>query len=65
MRLATYNIEWFNALFGADNTPLLDHEWSARRDVTRRQQIEAVAEVLQMLDPDVLSTGQSLSDLSA
>lgn len=54
MRIATYNVEWFNALFSDDNHLLLDHEWSARRDITRRQQLEAVARVIAAVDPDVL-----------
>ena len=54
MRIATYNIEWFANLFGKDNRPLLDQEWSARRDVTRKQQLEAIAEVIARLDPDAL-----------
>ena len=54
MRLATYNIEWFNSLFDDENQLLLDHEWSSRRDVTRRQQLDAIALVLKTMDPDAV-----------
>ncbi len=54
MRLATYNVEWFNALFGEDNRPLYDNQWSARRDVTRAQQLDALGIVISAMDPDAL-----------
>ena len=34
MRIATYNVEWFDALFDDAGQPLADDAWSARRDVT-------------------------------
>lgn len=52
MRIATYNVEWFNALFDDEDRLILDHSWSARYDVTRRQQAEALARVFQALDAD-------------
>ena len=52
MRLATYNVEWFNALFDDENRPLHDHEWSARHDVTRAQQLDALGAVFRRLDVD-------------
>lgn len=52
MRLATYNIEWFNSLFDDADQPVHDHQWSARYDVTRAQQLDAIAEVLKAVDPD-------------
>ncbi len=54
MRIATYNVEWFDALFGKDGQPLLDGEWSRRRDVTRVQQLEAVAKVFTAMDADAV-----------
>lgn len=54
MRLATYNVEWFNALFSRNNEPLLDNEWSGRRDVTRRQQLEALATVMRGIKADAI-----------
>lgn len=52
MRLATYNIEWFNALFDDDDGLQLDGGWSARYDVTRRQQGAAIAHVIRAMDAD-------------
>ncbi|EEE36373.1 endonuclease/exonuclease/phosphatase family protein [Rhodobacteraceae bacterium KLH11] len=54
MRLATYNIEWFANLFDTDDNLLADDSWSGRHDVTRAQQIEAIAKVLTALDADAL-----------
>lgn len=54
MRFVSYNIEWFDALFDDDGRLLLDDGWSARRDVTRAQQAEAIATVLTALDADGL-----------
>ncbi len=52
MRFATYNVEWFDRLFDDDANLMFDDKWSRRRDVTRRQQLEAVGYVFQMLDAD-------------
>ena len=46
MRIATWNIEWFTNLFDDKDRLLLDDGWSARRDITRRQQLESIAIVL-------------------
>ncbi len=54
MRIATYNVEWFNALFDDLNQPLPDDGWSARYNVTRKQQLMAVASVFQALDADAV-----------
>ena len=54
MRIATYNVEWFSNLFDADGTLLADNEWSARHDVTRVQQIEALGIVFTALDADAI-----------
>ncbi len=54
MRLASYNVEWFTSLFD-DNDELRDDDgWSSRRDVTRAQQIEAIAKVFTALDADAV-----------
>ena len=45
MRLATYNVEWFNNLFDEDDRLRLDDGWSGRYDVRRYQQFEALAMV--------------------
>ncbi|HSF95804.1 MAG TPA: endonuclease, partial [Thermohalobaculum sp.] len=52
LRLACYNIAWFSRLFDRDNRLVADHEWSALRNVTRRRQAEAIAEVLRRVDAD-------------
>lgn len=54
MRIATYNVEWFNALFDAGNQPLADDGWSGRRDVTRRQQFNALGAVFRRMDADCI-----------
>lgn len=52
MRLATYNVEWFNALFDDDGQLIDDGGWSARWNVTRAQQTAALGRVFQALDAD-------------
>ncbi|OWU85173.1 endonuclease [Oceanicola sp. 22II-s10i] len=52
MRLATWNVEWFNSLFDDAGQLYMDDRWSARRDITRSQQSEAIATVMTALDPD-------------
>lgn len=54
MRLATWNVEWFNSLFNDRGELLMDDQWSARHDVTRSQQIEAIGLVLTALDADAI-----------
>ncbi len=54
LRLATYNIEWFNALFDDAGRLLDDRELSARYQTTRADQIAAIAIVLTALDADGL-----------
>jgi endonuclease/exonuclease/phosphatase family metal-dependent hydrolase len=54
MRLATYNVEWFNALFDDDGTPLSDDEMSGRYQITRVQQLEALGIVFTALDADAV-----------
>ncbi len=52
MRIATYNIEWFSGLFDNHNQLALNKKWSARRDVTKARQLEAIAAVFKMIDAD-------------
>lgn len=54
MRIATYNIEWFDSLFDVNGRLLLDGEWSRRHNVTRMQQLEAIAKVLSAMDADAV-----------
>lgn len=53
MRIATYNVEWFNSLFDRRGRLLPDGEWSARYHVTRAQQLEALGIVFTAVDADV------------
>ncbi|MCA1286492.1 endonuclease/exonuclease/phosphatase family protein [Salipiger bermudensis] len=54
MRLATYNIEWFDALFDDAGQLLNDGGWSARHDITRQQQTEALGIVFTAMDADAV-----------
>lgn len=54
MRIATYNVEWFNSLFDDAGTPLEDGGWSSRRDVTRAQQLTALGIVFTAMDADAV-----------
>lgn len=52
MRFATYNVEWFSGLFGKNGQLLKNGDWSSRRDVTKSQQLDAVAKVFKAIDAD-------------
>ena len=54
MRIATYNVEWFDALFDDHGHLLMDGGWSARHDITRAQQTEALGIVFTALDADAV-----------
>lgn len=54
MRIATYNVEWFNTLFDRDNQLLPDGGWSSRYNVTRKQQADAIAAVMARMDADAI-----------
>lgn len=54
MRIATWNIEWFNALFDAEDRLITDDGLSARFGISRAQQTEAIAKVMVALDADAL-----------
>ncbi len=54
MRLATYNVEWFNSLFDDAGSLLNDDAWSGRRDIQRGQQIAALGRVFRALDADAV-----------
>lgn len=54
MRIATYNVEWFDSLFD-DAGRLIDNgHWSGRRDVTRHDQIHALGAVFTALNADAI-----------
>ena len=52
MRIATYNVEWFAALFDDHDEMIFDHSWSGRNDVTKQQQLEALGQVFRAVDAD-------------
>ena len=52
MRLATYNVEWFDKLFDDEGSLLDDDGWSGRQDVKRSEQIAALADVFRAVDAD-------------
>lgn len=54
LRLATYNVEWFNALFDDDGRLRLDHGRSARHKISRAVQAEALGIVFTALDADAV-----------
>ncbi|WP_417742700.1 endonuclease/exonuclease/phosphatase family protein [Salipiger sp.] len=54
MRLATYNIEWFDALFDHAGELVRDGGWSARHGITRERQIEALGIVFTALEADAV-----------
>ena len=54
MRIATYNVEWFNYLFHDDGSLVNDDSWSARWDVTKAMQTAALGAVFQSMDADAV-----------
>ncbi|WP_108815254.1 endonuclease/exonuclease/phosphatase family protein [Loktanella sp. Alg231-35] len=54
MRIATYNVEWFNSLFDDDGQLIDDGSWSSRWDVTKAQQTAGLGHVFAALDADVV-----------
>lgn len=54
MRIATYNVEWFEGLFAEDGTLVDDDGWSGRHDVKRSEQLAALGKVFTALDADAV-----------
>ncbi|EEW25129.1 endonuclease/exonuclease/phosphatase family protein [Rhodobacter ferrooxidans] len=54
LRIATYNVEWFNGLFDNHGHLLEDAEPSARYQVTRGEQLTAIAIVMTAMDADAV-----------
>ncbi len=54
MRIATYNVEWFDHLFDDRGAMRFDDGWSGRHDVTRRAQLGALGAVFRALDADAV-----------
>ncbi|MES2667093.1 MAG: endonuclease [Pseudomonadota bacterium] len=50
LRLATYNVAWFNALFDDGGRLLADNQPSSRHKVTRAAQIAALGQVFRAID---------------
>ena len=54
MRIATYNVEWFNSLFDDTGRLLEDDGWSGRHGVRRAAQITALGTVFRAVDADAV-----------
>lgn len=54
VRIATWNIEWANALFDDAGHLLADNALSARYKTTRREQIAGITQVLVAMDADAI-----------
>lgn len=54
IRIATYNVEWFNALFDDKGRLLRDKSPSERHGITREAQISALGTVFTALDADAV-----------
>ncbi|WP_317055098.1 endonuclease/exonuclease/phosphatase family protein [Roseovarius rhodophyticola] len=54
MRIATYNVEWFNALFDDKGKMLDDQDLSGRHGVSRHEQLTALGIVFAALDADAI-----------
>ncbi|MEO7381597.1 MAG: endonuclease/exonuclease/phosphatase family protein [Paracoccaceae bacterium] len=52
LRLASYNVEWMNALFNDAGQMLADYQLSARHQITRAEQLAALGAVFTALDAD-------------
>ena len=54
VRIATYNVEWFDRLFDDDGALMPDTRWSGRRDVKRHEQIAALGHVFKAMNADAI-----------
>ncbi|WP_322893795.1 MULTISPECIES: endonuclease/exonuclease/phosphatase family protein [unclassified Yoonia] len=54
MRIATYNVEWFNSLFDDQGQLINDDSWSGRWGVTKRQQTAGLGVVFAAMDADAV-----------
>lgn len=54
MRFVTWNVQWFDRLFDPQGHLLADEGRGGREGVTRREQAEGIAVVLQALDADAV-----------
>nr|WP_281494213.1 endonuclease/exonuclease/phosphatase family protein [Jannaschia sp. S6380] len=60
--MATWNIEWFDRLFDDDGQPQHSEGWSARYQVTKARQLEAIATVLRHVDADAVLVVEAPDD---
>ncbi|MGH1577548.1 endonuclease/exonuclease/phosphatase family protein [Planktotalea sp.] len=65
MRIACYNVEWFDRLFDDEGTMLVDDRWSGRRDVTRAAQADALGKVFKKIDADAVMVVEAPDDHGA
>lgn len=54
MKLATYNVEWFDRLFDDAGLLVNDDRWSGRWDITTAMQTNALGHVFRSLDADAI-----------
>ena len=54
IRIATYNVEWFNSLFDDKGRIEATAEWSGRQDVSKAEQVTALGHVFQAMNADVI-----------
>lgn len=54
MKIATYNVEWFNTLFDNDGKLINDDSWSSRWDITKAAQSKAIGKVFKAIDADAV-----------
>ncbi|MHA3914242.1 endonuclease/exonuclease/phosphatase family protein [Halovulum sp. GXIMD14793] len=52
-RIATWNVAWFAELFSRNDKLLRDDEWSRLYNTTRKDQADAIAQVLRAVDADL------------
>ncbi len=62
MRIATYNVEWFNTLFDDDGQLMEDLRWSGRQNVKRAEQLTALGIVFTALDADAVMVIEAPDD---
>jgi len=54
MRIATYNVEWFNSLFDDAGHLINNDSWSSRWNVTKAQQTAGLGAVFDAMDADAV-----------
>jgi hypothetical protein len=54
VRIATYNVEWFNSLFDDGGKLIDDGSWSSRWNVTKAQQTAGLGAVFAAMDADAV-----------